>query len=122
MNIPADRLVAANWVLQCSLVTFCINLIAVPSNASIIAHERMSAFAYISVLEAALKLLVAFMLPILLFDKLIVYAVLLVGVALIIRFAYGIYCKRNFQECRYQFIYDKNLLKEMTGFTMVGML
>lgn len=84
MNIPADRLVAANWVLQCSLVTFCINLIAVPYNASIIAHERMSAFAYISVLEAALKLLVAFMLTILLFDKLIVYAVLLVGVALII--------------------------------------
>ena len=116
MNIPVDRLIAANWVLQCSLATFCINLIAVPYNASIIAHERMSAFAYISVLEAALKLLVAFMLPILLFDKLIVYAVLLVGVALIIRFAYGIYCKRNFQECRYQFIYDKNLLKEMTGF------
>ena len=71
MNIPADRLVAANWVLQCSLVTFCINLIAVPYNASIIAHERMSAFAYISVLEAALKLLVAFMLTILLFDKLL---------------------------------------------------
>lgn len=116
MNIPADRLVAANWVLQCSLVTFCINLIAVPYNASIIAHERMSAFAYISVLEAALKLLVAFMLTILLFDKLIVYAVLLVCVALIIRFAYCIYCKRNFPECRYQFIYDKKLLKEMTEF------
>lgn len=116
MNIPTDRIIAANWVLQCSLITFCINLIAVPYNACIIAHERMSAFAYISVLEAILKLLVAFMLPIILFDKLITYAILLVAVALIVRSAYSIYCKRNFDECHYKFIYDKKLLKEMTGF------
>lgn len=112
MNIPPDRIIAANWVLQCSLITFCINLIAVPYNACIIAHERMSAFAYISVLEAILKLLVAFMLPIILFDKLITYAILLVTVALIVRSAYSIYCKRNFDECHYKFIYDKNYLKK----------
>ena len=116
MNIPPDRIIAANWVLQCSLITFCINLIAVPYNACIIAHERMSAFAYISVLEAILKLLVAFILPVILFDKLIIYAILLVAVALIVRGAYSIYCKRNFDECHYKFIYDKKLLKEMTGF------
>lgn len=51
MNIPVERLDAANWVLQCSLITFIINLISVPYNAAIIAHEKMSAFAYISILE-----------------------------------------------------------------------
>lgn len=116
MNIPLDRINAANWVLQCSLITFCINLISVPYNACIIAHEKMSAFAYISILEAILKLIVAFTLPIILFDKLIIYAILLVLVAIIVRSTYSIYCKRNFDECHYKFIYDKELLKEMTGF------
>lgn len=116
MNIPLDRINAANWVLQCSLITFCINLISVPYNACIIAHEKMSAFAYISILEAILKLIVAFTLPIILFDKLIIYAILLVIVAIIVRSTYSIYCKRNFDECHYKFIYDKELLKEMTGF------
>lgn len=76
----------------------------------------MSAFAYISILEAILKLIVAFTLPIILFDKLIIYAILLVIVAIIVRSTYSIYCKRNFDECHYKFIYDKELLKEMTGF------
>jgi len=62
MNIPVERLDAANWVLQCSLITFIINLISVPYNAAIIAHEKMSAFAYISILEAVLKLLIVYLL------------------------------------------------------------
>ena len=59
MTISADRMVAANWVLQFSIVTFVINLISVPYNAAIIAHEKMSAFAYISILEAGCKLAIA---------------------------------------------------------------
>ena len=55
MNIPNDRLFAANWVLQCSILTFIINLISVPYNATIIAHEKMSAFAYVSILEVHLN-------------------------------------------------------------------
>lgn len=62
MTIPPERLVAANWVLQCSLITFCVNLISIPYNALIIAYERMSAFAYISILEATLKLAICYML------------------------------------------------------------
>ena len=58
--IPEDRMVAANWVLQCSIVTFSINLISVPYNAAIIAHEKMSAFAYISIFEVTMKLLIAY--------------------------------------------------------------
>ena len=66
--IPEDRMVAANWVLQCSIVTFSINLISVPYNAAIIAHEKMSAFAYISIFEVTMKLLIAYTLYISLID------------------------------------------------------
>ena len=116
MNIPAERLSAANWVLQCSLLSFIINLISVPYNACIIAHERMSAFAYISILEAVLKLAVVYMLLVSPYDKLVTYAILLVIVALLIRLTYGQYCRRHFEESRYQFVYDKPLVKEMTSF------
>lgn len=116
MNIPSERMGAANWVLQCSLVSFVINLISVPYNACIIAHEKMSAFAYISILEAVLKLTVVYMLLISPYDKLATYAVLLVIVALLIRLTYGQYCKRHFEESRYSFVYDRPLVKEMTSF------
>lgn len=116
MNIPAERLEAANWVFQCAILTFVLNLLSVPYNAAIIAHEKMSAFAYISVIEVTLKLIIVYMLTILPFDRLKTYAVLLLSVGAIIRFIYGYYCKRHFEECSYHFVYDKSLLKEMTGF------
>lgn len=116
MNIPDARIVAANWVFQLSILTFAINLISVPYNASIIAHERMSAFAYISILEAIGKLVIAFLIVISPIDKLIFYAILMCAVALIVRFAYGTYCKKHFEECAYRFIFDKDLLKRMFGF------
>lgn len=116
LNIPADRLVAANWVLQCSLITFCINLISIPYNACIIAHEKMSAFAYISMFEAILKLLICYLMVISGFDKLIVYSVLMLLVAIVIRLEYGAYCSHKFEECHYQMYFDRRLLREMTGF------
>lgn len=116
MNIPTDRMNAANWVLQFSILTFAINLVSVPYNAAIIAHEKMSAFAYISILEVILKLVVAYTLYVSPIDKLKTYALLLAVVALIIRFVYSIYCSRNFKECHYKFVFDKSLLKQMTGF------
>lgn len=115
-NIPDGRLIAAVWVLQCSLIAFVVNLVSVPYNAAIIAHEKMKAFAYIGVLEAVLKLLVAYFLYISSWDKLVTYAVLLVLISVIIRLIYGIYCHRNFSETRYKFCYDKELVHEMTGF------
>lgn len=116
MNIPAERMYAANWVLQCSLISFIINLISVPYNAAIIAHEKMKAFAYVSILEAVLKLGIVYLLLVSDSDKLILYAILQVAVALLIRFVYGLYCNRNFTECHYHLVYDKSLLKEMTSF------
>lgn len=116
MNIPVERLNAANWVFQCAILTFVLNLLSVPYNAAIIAHEKMSAFAYISVVEVTLKLIIVYMLTISPFDRLKTYAVLLLLVGAIIRFVYGYYCKRHFEECTYHFVFDKPVLKEMTGF------
>lgn len=116
MTIPTDRMYAANWVFRLSILTFIINLISVPYNAAIIAHEKMSAFAYISILEVVAKLVIVYMLLWSPFDKLIFYAILMASVALIIRFVYGYYCKRHFEECTYHFIFDKELLKKMFSF------
>ena len=116
MTIPLDRMVAANWVLQFSIVTFVINLISVPYNAAIIAHEKMSAFAYISILEAVGKLAIAFLIMVSPIDRLVFYAILMCVVAIIVRFAYGYYCKRNFAECTYHFHWDKKILMNMFGF------
>lgn len=116
MTIPVDRMMAANWVLQFSIVTFVLNLISVPYNAAIIAHERMSAFAYISILEAVGKLAIAFLILVSPIDKLIFYAILMCVVAIIVRLAYAYYCKRHFEECTYHFHWDGEILKSMFGF------
>lgn len=77
MNIPAERMMAANYILQCSLGIFVLNLLSVPYNASIIAHEKMGAYAYISILDIILKLAVAYAIMLSPFDRLISYGVLL---------------------------------------------
>ena len=116
MNIPESRMIAANWVFQLSLFTFAINLISVPYNATIIAHERMSAFAYISIIEALGKLAIAYFITVSPMDRLVFYALLMCAVALLVRLVYGYYCKSHFEECTYHFLWDKNLLERMFSF------
>lgn len=116
MVIPAERMNAANWVLQFSIVTFVINLISVPYNATIIAHEKMSAFAYISILEVVCKLIIVYLLKISPIDRLVFYAILMCAVSVIIRLVYGYYCNRHFAECKFSFRFDKDLLKRMFSF------
>ena len=116
MVIPIERLEAANYVLQLSIVNFVINLISIPYNATIIAHERMSAFAYISIAEALGKLLIAYMVVVSPIDKLVFYAILMCIVSIVIRLIYGAYCKKHFEECNYHFAFDKSLLRRMFGF------
>ena len=116
MNIPEGRMEAANWVFQLSIVSFVLGLLMVPYNASIIAHEDMGVFAYMTLLDAVLKLLIVYVLYITPFDKLITYAILLFCVSLLMRSIYAIYCKRHYEECIYHFVHDKPLLKEMTSF------
>ncbi len=121
MQIPADRMDAAFWVLQCSIVSSVVMIVSVPYNSCIIAHERMSAFAYISILEATLKLAIVYLLVLSPFDKLVIYAVLLLLVQVFIRFCYSIYCNHHFEETKYRCVWDKPLFREMTGFASWNM-
>lgn len=114
--IPDGRMEAAMWVYQCSIVTAVVTIMSVPYNADIIAHEKMSAFAYISVLEILLKLAIVYLLVALPFDKLKVYAVLVLLVGLLIRYIYTRYCHKHFEESHYIHRIDKPLLKEMSSF------
>lgn len=116
MNIPDGRMDAANWVLYCSLLSFAVALISVPYSASIVSHERMNVYAYMTILDVTLKLLIVYALEISPYDKLKSYAVLLLIVAILIRFIYARYCKKKFQECTYHFVIDVPLLKELSGF------
>ena len=116
MVIPKERLAAANWVFQFSVVTFALNLLSVPYNAVIIAHEKMSAFAYISIVDVSLKLIVALIISYNPFDRLVYYGLLIMICGLINRSIYAIYSKRHFEEATYRMIFDKGLMKEMFGF------
>lgn len=116
MQIPVDRIDAAFWVLQCSILSSVVMIISVPYNADIVAHERMSAFAYISILETVLKLIIVYALLISFGDRLILYAFLILIVQLFIRFCYNSYCHKHFAESKYRHIWDKALFKEMTSF------
>lgn len=116
MNIPVERMGAAHFVLQCSIASFMVTLISVPYNAVIVAHERMSAFAYISIVEAILKLMIAYLVSISPVDTLKLYSFLLLVISLTMRVIYGIYCRRHFAEAQYHFLIDRFLLKQMFGF------
>jgi O-antigen/teichoic acid export membrane protein len=117
INLPPGRLDAAFWVLQCSIVTFGLGLINVPFEAEIVAHEDMKIFAYFSILDAVIALLIVLLLRVLPADKLIVYAILNLAASLLMRVMYGAYCIRHYQECRFTFHVDKGLLKEVGTFT-----
>lgn len=116
MTIEASRIPAAIRVLHFSLLAFVINLMSVPQMASITAHEKMSAYAYIGILDGLLRLGVAFMIVRSPIDRLVYYAALMAGVVLVVRLAYGLYCRMNFPECRFRPVYDRALVKEMFSF------
>lgn len=117
LYISTERIVAAKYVLLFSTLTFCINMISVPYNASIISHENMNIYAYVGIFETIMKLMVAYAITFFSScDRLILYALFLFSLALIIRVFYGIYCSRTFAECHYSFVWDKKTLKELLGF------
>ena len=117
LNIPADRMYAAQWVYQFTLIQFIINLLRVPYNATIIAYERMNFYAYISLIEVIAKLLVVYMLYITTFDKLITYSFMYTVVPFIIALVYKWYCNHNFSTSKYHWFWDKKSFKEMFGFS-----
>ena len=98
MVIPESRMTAALWVYQLSIFSTVIMVMSVPYNALIIAHEKMGTFAYISVLEVILKLVILYVIIISPFDRLIFYAFLMMLTQILIRFIYGRYCSKHFSE------------------------
>lgn len=118
LQIPENRLTAALWVYQFSIFSFILSIISVPYNATIIAHERMKAFAYITIVDAVLKLLIVYMLVIIPYDKLIIYAILFCCIQVFDRIVYGVYCFRNFEETKAKLAFDKNIFRKIFSFAV----
>lgn len=116
MNIVYDRVWAANWIYQFTMLSFIIEMISVPYNASIIAHEKMKAFAYVTIYSVLIKLCIALVLSISPIDKLIFYGILMTLMSLSTQILYWWYCKRNFEECHYTFSINKKKFKQMFQF------
>lgn len=126
MDIPVDRIYAANWVFHLTIVFFAIEILVIPFRACIIAHERMNVFAILSICECLLRLAAAVMITYIAFDRLITYSVLLAITAVMILAAYWCYCLYHFYECRtFRFQWDKDLGKSLltySGWNMIGSL
>jgi len=115
--IPADRMFASKIAYQLCIISSFFSLTQVPYNAALIAHEKMGVFAYMGLLEAALKLLICYVLFIIPFDKLITYSILslIAGVSMVM--IYRIYCIKHFQECRFKIVKDMSIIKPMISFS-----
>lgn len=116
MTIDPVRIPAARTVLHFSLLSFVFNLMSVPQMASITAHEKMSAYAYIGIMDGCLRFAVALAISNSGSDRLVEYAFLMLLSVLAVRVAYLIYCRRHFPECRYVPVFDRPLMKEMFSF------
>ena len=115
--IPQERLSAAIFAFHFSMITTFFQITQVPYNAIIIAYEKMNAYAYISIIEAVLKLLIVFLLNLLAFDKLEVYAVLLCFIQVTIIMIYRVYCRVRFSEVKEKLVFDKKVFSSVISFS-----
>lgn len=117
LDIPAERMTAANWVYQFSIFAFVTNVVQVPYNALLFAREHMKVYAYVSILETILKLIIVLILVQAATDKLILYGILTFAVSFVIRMVYKMYCKKHFKESIYQFHWNKAYYKELMSYS-----
>jgi len=117
MNFPENRAISINVVYQFSVLTLLLTIIQVPYNALILAHEKMAVYAYVSILEVILKLIIVFILDAFNYDKLIIYAILTFLVALIIRLIYQFYCRKKFIESHYEYKWSPVFFKEILSYS-----
>lgn len=115
--IPEERMVSAFWVMQFSIISLLVSVTQVPYNASIFGHEKMNAYAYISIIEVFLKLGVVIAIKYCFEDKLIAYGVLTMGASVITALLYRFYCVRKFSNCHYIRYWSSKLFKELFGYT-----
>ena len=117
LNLPEGSRTAAMWVYQLSVVTAIINLLQTSYISTIIAHERMGAFALIDIVNSSLKLGAVFLLELVMFNKLELYSFLIMCVMMLVTTGTAIYCRRNFAECRIDLRPDPAVIKPMLSFS-----
>lgn len=117
MVIPDDRMVAAEWIFQFSVLSFLFVIMQAPYTAAVMAHERMDFYAFVSVLDAVLRLGVVFLIPYLTGDKLILYGIFIAMIGLLNFLQYYIYCRRKFAEMRIRNVRERHLFSSMLGFS-----
>lgn len=122
LDIPADRFVAAHWVLQTSILIALLSFLQVPYNAIILSSERMGIYAYISLLEAGLRLGIALTILQYAHDRLILYSILQLAASLIITFTYYAYCRHKIPESRFHWITDIKKFKEIFSFVSFNLI
>lgn len=123
MVIPEGRMWVANWVFQLSILNLMVNFMSTPFNAAIIAHEKMNVFAYVSIFECVMKLVVVYVLLISPIDNLLMYAILQSFVVILIWAVYKFYCAKHFPECRgYKFEWDKPRIKDLFQYAMYNVI
>jgi O-antigen/teichoic acid export membrane protein len=117
MEIPDEKMNVANWVYQITILTACIGIIQTPYNASIIAYEKMSFYAYLGILDVIFKLSIVFLLVHIHYEKLKIYAALLLTAGIIMFFICKLYCSKTLPSSRYIFFWDKDLFKGLINFS-----
>ncbi len=117
LNIPENRMVAANWIYQFTIISIINSLLVDPYNAAIVAHEHMGVYAYVSIFEYTLKLIIVLCLPLIPYDRLVVYGGLYLMVSLVITMIYRIYCIRKFPECRFKYYHDSQMFREILSYS-----
>lgn len=122
MTIPPDRMVAANWVLQFSILTFIAHIFATPYMSVIISHEQMAVYAYISIADVILKLLIVYLVQVLLYDRLITYAVLMFLSSLTVTLSYAAYCHIRYKESRFRIFYERGRFHDIIAFAWWNMI
>lgn len=117
LNVPDGRTTATIWIYQFSVITFLINLIQVPFQSCLISHERMNIYAYMSIYDVAMKLIILFIIQTIPYDKLILYGAMILIVQLSSVIIYNNYCRKCFKECTWRIQTDKQLTLEMLSYT-----
>lgn len=125
INIPEGRETAANWIYQFAVLSLCFNMVSLPYDADIVSNERMGYFAFLSILDAVLKLVFAFVVLYASSDHLILYGALMLGVSALNLLLNWAYCRLKFAETHYSFFWDKVLFRRIfsfSGWTIYGQL
>lgn len=123
LNIDSTRMEAANWIFHFSVITFLLSIIRAPFEASVIAHEKMTAFAFINVFEAFSKLAILYIILAFNYDKLIQYGFFTLLITIVLFILYFVYCRVKFSEIKFRFVKDKHYYSEMfsfAGYNFIG--